>query len=165
MLSILGQTSANVGYILGDKSKGVIRNLAIFGGKLDTAATADSAAIQAALTAASLLAKTDSGKLYWLPEVQNYEKKGEENTTGALNLGPTVMLKEGKNGYEVKMDGNSEFCKQLRKWNNKTIGLLEFDSNRQLWGRASGTDFYGYTAKVFFDKMSVASGQARKKAS
>lgn len=160
MLSILGRTSANVGYVLGDKTKGVIRNIVIFGDKFSAAQTADTAAIETALVAASLKAKSDAGKLYWLPEVQNFEDRAEQNTTGALNLGPTVMLKEGKPGYEIKVDGNSEFAKEMRKWNNKTVGCFEFDSNRQLWGRQVGTDFYGYSAKIFVNSMRVASGQA-----
>jgi hypothetical protein len=160
MLTIQGLTAANVGQVLGDLSKGVIKNIVIFGDKLDSAATADAAAIQTALVAASLKAKTDSGKIYWLPEVQNFEDRSEQNSTGALNLGPTVMLKEGKPGYEIKVDGNSEFAKQMRKWNNKTVGILEYDSNQKLWGRASGTDFYGYTAKIYVNAMRVASGQA-----
>lgn len=160
MLSIQGLTAANVGQIAGDLSKGVIKNIVIFGGSLNAAATADAAAIQAALVAKSLLSKTDSEKIYWLSEVQNFEDRAEQNSTGALNLGPTVMLKEGKPGYEIKVDGNSEFAKQMRKWNNKTIGILEYDSNQKLWGRASGTDFYGYTAKIFVNSMRVASGQA-----
>lgn len=160
MLSILGQTSSNVGQILGDSAKGVIKNLAIFGGYLTSAETADAASLQTALNAKSLKAKTANDKLYWLPEVQNYENRAEQNTTGALNLGPTVMLKEGKAGYEIKCDGSSEFAKAMRRWNNKTVGILEFDSNRKLWGRASGTDFYGYSAKIFVNAMSVASGQA-----
>jgi hypothetical protein len=160
MLSILGQTSANVGYILGDQAKGVIKNIVIFGGSLSSAQTADSAAIEAALAANSKLAKTATNKVYWLPEVQNFEDRAEQNTTGALNLGPTVMLKEGKPGYEIKVDGTSEFAKEMRKWNNKTVAICEYDSNRKLWGRVSGTDFKGYTAKIFVNAMRVASGQA-----
>jgi hypothetical protein len=159
-LSILGQTSSNVGQILGDASKGVIKNLVIHGGAFSAAQTESATAIQAALAAASKVAKTDSGKLYWLPEVQNFEDRAEQNTTGALNLGPTVMLKEGKAGYEIKCDGSSEFAKAMRKWNNKTVGIYEYDSNRQLWGRQSGTDFKAYTAKIYVNAMRVASGQA-----
>ncbi len=159
-LSILGQTSANVGQILGDDSKGVIKAMAIFGGTLTATQTADAAAIQAALIANSKLAKTETEKIYWLPEVQNFEDKAEQNSTGALNLGPTVMLKEGKAGYEIRVDGSSEFAKQMRKWNNKTVGIFEYDSNRKLWGRQVGDDFKAYSAKVYVNAMRVASGQA-----
>jgi hypothetical protein len=159
-LSILGQTASNVGQIIGDRSKGVIKNLVIFGGKLSAAQTADAASIEAALIAASKKAVSDSGKLYWLPEVQNFEDRAEQNSTGALNLGPTVVLKEGKAGYEIKVDGSSEFAKSMREWNNKTVAIMEFDSNRQLWGAKTGDDFVGYAAKVFVNAMRVASGQA-----
>jgi hypothetical protein len=159
-LSILGSNASNVGLILGDVSKGVIKNIAIFGGKIAAANYADASTLETFLAAASKKARSDDGKLYWLPEVQNFEDRSEQNTTGALNLGPTVMLKEGKKGYEIRVDGTSEFCKQLRKWNNKTIAILEYDSNGKLWGRRSGTDFYGYTAKIFTNQMGVASGQA-----
>lgn len=159
-LSILGSSSSNVGQILGDASKGVIKNIAIFGGTLLEADMADSATLQAKLVANSKKAKTDTEKIYWLPEVQNIENRAEQNTTGALNLGPTVMLKEGKAGYELKVDGSSEFCKLLRKWNNKTIAVLEYDSNRKLWGRAVGTSYKGYTAKIYANQMQIATGQA-----
>lgn len=159
MLSILGETSANTGQILGDASKGIIKNIAIFGGEISAANMADAPTLEAFLAAASLKAKSDSGKLYWLPEVQNIEDRSEQNTTGALNLGVTVILKEGKTGYELKVDGSSEFCKQLRKWNNKTIAVLEYDSNKKLWGRLAGTSLFGYTAKIFTNQPRVASGQ------
>lgn len=160
MLSIIGNTTSNVGQILGDANKGVIKNIVIFGGTLSAADVADSATLQAKLIANSKLAKTDTEKVYWLPEVQNFEDKAEQNTTGALNLGPTVMLKEGKAGYEIRVDGTMEFAKLLRKWNNKTIGILEYDSNRMLWGRAVGTDFKAYTAKMYVNQIRPASGQA-----
>lgn len=160
MLSILGTTSSNVGQILGDQSKGVIKNLIIHGGTIGAASYADSAALQAYLVGSAKLAKTDTEKIYWLPEVQNFEDRAEQNTTGALNLGPTVMLKEGKPGYEIRVDGTSEFAKRMRRWNNKTVGIYEYDSNRKLWGRQVGADFKAYTAKIFVNAMRVASGQA-----
>lgn len=160
MLSILGTTSSNVGQILGDQAKGVIKNIIIFGGAIAEADYADAQSLQDFLVAASKLAKSDTDKVYWLPEVQNFEDKSEQNTTGALNLGPTVMLKEGKAGYEIRMDGTSEYAKRLRAWNNKTVGILEYDSNKKLWGRQVGTDFKAYTAKVYVNAMKVASGQA-----
>lgn len=159
-LSILGFTTSNVGQILGDANKGVIRNIVIFGGTLSAADMADPATLQAKLVANSKLAKSSTEKVYWLPEVQNFEDKAEQNTTGALNLGPTVMLKEGKAGYEIRVDGTMEFAKLLRKWNNKTIGVLEYDSNRMLWGRQVGTDFKAYTAKMYVNQIRPASGQA-----
>lgn len=159
-LSILGTTTSNVGQILGDSNKGVIKNIVIFGGTLLEADMLDSDTLQQKLIANSKLAKTDTEKIYWLPEVQNFEDKAEQNTTGALNLGPTVMLKEGKAGYEIRVDGTMEFAKLLRKWNNKTIGILEYDSNRQLWGRAVGTSYKAYTAKMYVNQIRPASGQA-----
>lgn len=157
--SLIGNTAGNTGQILGDASKGVIKNFAIFGGKFTASDYADATSREAALKAASLKSKTDSAKLFWLPEVQNVEDRSESDKEGSLNLGYKTILVEGKPAYEVKVFGSSEFAKQMRKFNGQIVRVLEFDANQKLWGTQSGTDIIGYQAKIQTKGQKVATGQ------
>jgi hypothetical protein len=158
-LSLCGSIGANTGELQCDAARGVIRKLYIFGGAITAANYADSTALGAALKAASLLPKTDKDKLFPLPEVQNIEDRSEANTTGSLNQGFTSIIREGKPAYELKIFAGNELVKNLRKFNNATVQILELDSNGKLWGTASGTSVVGYKAKLFFGGLKSATGQ------
>jgi hypothetical protein len=157
--SIVGNTASNVGQILGDASKGILKNFVIFGGTLTSSQTADAASRTTALKAASLKSKSDSGKLFWLPEIQNIEDRAEADKEGTLNLGYKSILVEGKPAYEVKVFGSSEFNQAIRGFNGQIVRVMEYDSNEKLWGCKSGTSFQGYQAKIQTRGQKGATGQ------
>lgn len=157
--SLCGSIGANTGGILCDVSRGITKKLYIFGGTISAAEYADAAALEAALTAASLLSKSDKDKIFPLPEIQDITDKSDTNKEGSLNQGFKTVLLEGKPAYEFKFFGGSTLVKSLRKFNNQTVRILELDSNNRMWGTSSGTNVIGFQAKLFFGGLKAATGQ------
>jgi hypothetical protein len=141
------------------QSKGVIKNIALFGGSFTASNNADAVSREAALRAASLLPFSDEGKFIWLPEVQNVEDRSESDRTGSLNQGFTTVLVEGRPAYEFKFFADSEYAKLLRGYNGETVKFMEFDSNKKLWGAKNGTSTIGYQAKIKVNGQKIATGQ------
>lgn len=157
--SLCGKSVANTGELACDKSRGVLQNILIFNGSIDSADYADEATFTAKLSALSKLSKDDSNKLFLLNEVQNLEDSSEANKEGSLNLGFKAILAEGKPGYKIKIFAGGDLLKRLRKFNNQTVRVLEYDKNGVVWGTKSGSLFKGFQAKLFFVGNKIATGQ------
>ncbi len=159
MFSLCANIGANTGEILCDVSRGILKKSFIYNDVFGSSQYADSDTFLAALVNASKKSKYASDKLFPLPEVQDIADKSEANKEGTLGLGFKTVLLEGKPAYEIKGFAGNALLKQLRKFNNQTIRIFEFDSNNNFWGTKSGTDFMGFKAKVFFTGGKIATGQ------
>lgn len=157
--SLCGKSVANTGELACDKSRGVLKKIFIFNGSIASGDYADSDTFLAKLVANSKLSKDDSNKVFAINEAQNLEDSSEANKEGSLNLGFSTVLLEGKPGYKVKMFAGGDLLKRLRKFNNQTIRIIEYDANGVFWGVKSGGTFKGFQAKVFFTGNKIATGQ------
>jgi hypothetical protein len=157
--SLCGTSVENTGQQLCDKSKGVLRKLFIFNGTIEAADYVDEDTFLDTLIGYSKLTKTDSNKVFVLPEAQDLALANEANKEGSLNLGFKATILEGRPAYKVKGFAGADLLKRLRKFNNQTIRVLEYDANGVFWGTKSGTAFKGYQARLFFDGGYIATGQ------
>ncbi len=157
--SLCGRSVANTGELACDKSRGVLKNIFIFNGDIASEDYADEATFTAHLSSLSKLSKDDSNKLFVINEAQNLEDASEANKEGTLNLGFKATLAEGKPGYKIKVFAGGDLLKRLRKFNNQTVRIFEYDSNGVVWGTKSGNLFRGFQAKLFFAGNKIATGQ------
>jgi hypothetical protein len=157
--SLCSLSNANTGLIDCDISRGVLKQLFIFNGEIAEADYADTDTLLAQLVENSKLSKSAANKIFPLPEVQEVSDKSEANKEGSLGLGFKTVLLEGKPAYEMKVFAGSTLAKAMRKFNNQTVGILEYDANGRVWGTKSGTDFTGFQAKIFVTSPKMATGQ------
>lgn len=157
--SLCSTSVDNLGEQACDKSRGVLKKLFIFNGKVEEADYASQTAFLNKLIANSKLSKSESNKVFPLNEIQDIADASEANTEGTLNLGFKAVLREGKPAYTVKLFAGSDLYKRLRTFNNQTVKLIEYDANGVFWGCKSGTDFKGFQAKIFFTGNKLATGQ------
>lgn len=157
--SLCSTSVDNLGEQACDKSRGVLKKLFIFNGKVEEADYASQTAFLNKLIANSKLSKSESNKVFPLNEIQDIADASEANTEGTLNLGFKAVLREGKPAYTVKLFAGSDLYKRLRTFNNQTVRLIEYDANGVFWGCKSGTDFKGFQAKIFFTGNKLATGQ------
>jgi hypothetical protein len=158
-LSLCSASVANTGELACDKSRGVLRKIAIFNGEIAAADYADETTFFNKLIANSKLSKDDSNKLFIINEAQDIADASEANKEGTLNLGFKTTLLEGKPAYNFKVFAGSDLLKRLRTFNNQTVRIIEFDANGVIWGLKSGTKFKGFQAKLFFSGNKIATGQ------
>jgi hypothetical protein len=157
--SLCSTTTENTGSILCDVSRGVLNRLFIFNGSIAAADYGDSDDLLAKMVEYSKLSKTATNKIFPLPEAQEIADSSEANKEGSLGLGFKTILLEGKPAYTVKAFAGSTLVKAMRRFNNQTVRLLEYDENGRLWGTVSGTDFVGFQAKIFVTGGKIATGQ------
>jgi hypothetical protein len=150
----------NVGGIKCDVSRGVLRQPFIFNDEFDAADVADSDTFLNKLVENAGLGKNTSGKVFPLPTVEEITDKSEANKEGSLALGFKQVLFEGRPAWEAKFFAGNVQMKSLRKFNNKTVGVLEYDANGNMWGTVSSGKFKGFAAKVFFAGGKLATGNA-----
>lgn len=158
-LSLCGSSVENTGGIACDKSRGVAKKFFIFNGSFAEADYATESAFFTKLVENSKLSKLDADKVFVLEEVQEIEKTSEANTEGTLGLGFKTILREGRPAYRFKAFGGSDQLKRLRKFNNQTVRLIEFDANGVAWVYQTGTEAKGFQAKLFFTGNDLATGQ------
>lgn len=149
----------NVGGIKCDVSRGVLRQPFIFNDTMDANDALDSDTFLAALVARSILGKNEVGKIFPLPVVEEITDKSEANKEGSLALGFKTTLFEGRPAYEAVFFAGSVQLKSLRSYNGKTVGILEYDANKKMWGTVSGGLYKGFAAKIFFSGGKIATGQ------
>lgn len=157
--SLCGKSVANTGELACDKSRGVGKKLFIYNGAIAEADYADETTFLNKLIANSKLSKDDSDKVFVLNELQDLTDASEANKEGSLNLGFKTVLLEGKPAYTAKLFAGGDLLKRLRKFNNQTIRIIEYDANGVFWGTKSGTTFKGFQAKLFFTGNKIATGQ------
>ena len=97
--SLCGSSVANTGEQACDKSKGVLSKLFIYNGALEAADYVDEDTFHDELVSRSVLSKSDSEKVFVLPEIQNIELTNEANKEGSLNLGYKATILEGRAGW------------------------------------------------------------------
>lgn len=158
-ISLCGSIAQNVGAPACDVSKGVGKKIAIFNGVIGPENYATPALFNAKLIANSKLAAANTNKIFPIPEMQDIVNASEANTEGTLGLGFKAIIREGRPAYTVKIFAGAQLLKQLRRWNNQTIRILEFDANNRVWGVKVGQNFMGYEARLFFDGNMLATGQ------
>lgn len=152
-------SNRNTGGIKCDVSRGVLSKPFIFNDDYEVGDVNTPQTFLAALIASSILGKNESGKVFPMPNVEEITNKAEANKEGTLALGFKQILFEGRPAYEIKFFAGNVQLKALRAYNNKTVGLLEYDRNKNMWGTVSGTKFKGFSAKVFFTGGDLATGQ------
>ena len=157
--SLCGKSVANTGELACDKSRGVLKKLFIFNGSIGANDYADETTFMNKLIANSKLSKEDSDKIFVLNEAQDLADASDANKDGSLNLGFKTVLLEGKPGYTIKFFAGGDLLKRLRKFNNQTVRVLEYDANGVVWGTKSGGAFKGFQAKLFFTGNKIATGQ------
>lgn len=157
--SLCGTSVANTGEQACDKAKGVAKKFFIFNGTIEAADYASEAAFLAKMTANSKLSKDASNKVFVINEIQDFADASDANKEGSLNQGFKTVLLEGKPGYKGKVFAGADLLKRLRKFNNQTVRIIEYDTNGVFWGTKSGTAFKGYQAKLFFAGGKLATGQ------
>lgn len=158
-LSLCAGVVANTGELACDVSKGVLKKLFIFNGEVDSADYATPELLLTKLVANSKLSKSATNKVFPINEAQDIADASEANKEGSLGLGFKAVLLEGKPAYTVKIFAGADLLKRLRKFNNQTVRVFEYDSNNVLWGTKSGTKFIGYSCKLFFTGGKLATGQ------
>jgi hypothetical protein len=159
--SLCSTNANNTGQQECDVAKGIVQKLFIDNGKVAAADYADAATFFAKLVSNSKLSKTDTNKIFPLPEIQDIVDSSDANKEGSLNQGFKTVLLEGKPGYKVKFFGGSSLLKRLKAgYDNQVVKLRELDANGYFWGTKSGTDSVGYSAKLFFTGGKAATGQA-----
>lgn len=158
-LSLCSTTVANTGELSCDKSRGVAKKFFIFNGTIDSADLATAQAFFDKLVANSKLSKDDGDKVFVLNEVQELTNTAEANTEGTLGLGFKTIIREGRPAYTAKVFGGGDMLKRLRKFNNQTVRLIEYDANDAAWAYKTGGDARGFQAKLFFSGNMLASGQ------
>jgi hypothetical protein len=158
--SLCTLSNKNVGGIKCDVARGVLRQLFIFNDDLTAENVDTPATMLTSLITGSRLGKNETGKVFPLPSVEEIADKSEANKEGTLALGYKQILFEGRPAYEVKFFAGTVQMKSLRRWNNKTVGILEFDANSNIWGTVAGGKFKGFQAKIFFAGGKAATGQA-----
>jgi hypothetical protein len=157
--SLCSNSGANTGEILCDVSRGVLKKIFIFNDGFNSTDYATATSFLAALVSGSKLSKLASGKVFPIPEAQDIQDASEANKEGSLGLGFKAILLEGKPAYKVKVFAGNSVAKQLRKFNNQTVRILEYDANDHIWGTKSGSNFVGFKAKLFFTGGKIATGQ------
>ena len=159
MYSLCGTSVDNIGGQDCDKSRGVLKRIAIDFGSVEAADYADEQAFVDRLIVKSKLSKTDAQKLLIINEAQDLTESSDANKEGSLNLGFKTVLIEGKPSYKVKIFAGGDQLKRLRSLNNKTVKIREFDGNGTWWGTKTGTSSIGFDAKLFFTGNKIATGQ------
>jgi predicted regulator of amino acid metabolism with ACT domain len=149
---------SNTGGIECDVSRGVLDRILVYNGAVPTASYSDSDTFLSYLVTASKKSRTDSGKIFPFPSAQEIADKSEANTEGSLGLGFKTILREGLPSYEFKVFAGMVQLKALRKMNNKTIRIFEYDRNKNIWGTSVGTSFKGFQAKIFVTGGKIATG-------
>ena len=157
--SLCGKSVANTGELACDKSRGVLKKILITNGAISESDYADELTFINKLIANSKLSKDDSDKVFPINEAQDLADASEANKEGSLNLGFKTVLLEGKPAYTVKLFAGGDLLKRLRKFNNQTVRIIEYDANNVFWGTKSGTTFKGFQAKLFFTGNKIATGQ------
>jgi len=158
-LSLCASSVANTGELACDKSRGVLKKIFIFNGAVASADYADEETLFNKLVTNSKLSKSESNKLFVINEAQDIADSSEANTEASLGLGFKAIIREGRPAYTVKIFAGGDLLKRLRKWNNQTVRILEYDANGTIWGIKSGTEFKGFQAKLFFTGNKLATGQ------
>lgn len=158
-LSLCSSSVANTGELACDKSRGVLKKIFIFNGALSSSDYADEETLFNALVANSKLSKDDSDKLFVINEAQEITDSSETNTEATLGLGFKAIIREGRPAYTVKIFAGADLLKRLRRFNNQTVRILEYDANGTIWGVKSGTELKGFQAKLFFTGNKLATGQ------
>jgi predicted regulator of amino acid metabolism with ACT domain len=149
---------SNTGGVDCDVSRGVLDRPFVYNGSIPAASYSDSDTLLTYLIAASKKSRTNSDKIFPFPSAQEIADKSEANTEGSLGLGFKTILREGLPSYEIKVFAGMVQLKALRKMNNKTIRIFEYDKNRNLWGTKSGSSFKGFQAKIFVTGGKIATG-------
>lgn len=157
--SILGNSSVNIGGVEGDISRGVLNRIFIYNGEISPSDYTDGDTLLTYLVAASKKSRTDSDKIFPFPSAQELADKSEANKEGTLGLGYKTVLREGLPSYEVKVLAGSIQLKALRKYNNKTVRIFEYDENKNLWHTEVGSNIKGFQAKLFVSGGNIATGQ------
>ena len=157
--SLCGSSVDNTGQQECDKAKGVLNRIAIDNGIVAAADYADGTTFHNRLTVKSKLSKSDTQKLFILPEIQDLVDASESNKEGSLNQGFKTVLLEGKPGYKFKFFGGADLLKRCKTFDNQTVRIREYDANGVWWGTKTGTDSIGYQAKLFFTGGKAATGQ------
>lgn len=150
MQNLCAQIGANTASILCDKSKARTSKLFIYNGAIEDIDTADDVTMLADLAAKSQLSKFASDKIFPLPYILDRADVSEANAEGTLSSGYKEVLREGLPAYDYKFKSGNALLKQLRKFNNTTIRIFEYDTSGNLWGTVSGTTFLGFQAQLFF---------------
>jgi hypothetical protein len=159
MYSILGTSTDNTGQQEGDKSRGIIKKVFIYGGTLVPADFVDADTFLAALTAKAKLDKNDPEKVFVINESQDIADNSEANKEASLNLGFSTTLLEGKPKYTIKVFAGSDLVKRYRTFNNQSVRVIELDSNGVFWVTEVGGNARGFQAKLFFVGNKGATGQ------
>jgi hypothetical protein len=158
-LSLCSSSVANTGELACDKSRGVLKKIFIFNGEVDSADYADEETLFNTLVANSKLSKDDGDKVFVINEAQDVADSSESNTEGSLGLGFKAIIREGRPAYTVKIFAGADQLKRLRRYNNQTVRILEYDANGVLWGVKSNSKLKGFQAKLFFVGNKLATGQ------
>lgn len=158
-LSLCSTSVANTGELACDKSRGVAKKFFIFNGSIAEADYATPEDFFNALVANSKLSKDDADKVFVLNEVQELTDNSEANTEASLGLGFKSIIREGRPSYTAKIFDGGDALKRLRKFNNQTVRIIEYDANGVAWAYQSGTTAKGFQAKLFFTGNKLATGQ------
>lgn len=161
VISLCGESGANTGKLLCDARRGIIKLLLLGGGTFEPADYATQEAYEAAILEKINLPNSDPQKLFPFPEVQNITNNTEANTTGTSGLGFQMILREGKPAYQLGVIIGSTQEKALRRFNNLTVPLYVFDSNRRNWGRMDKDDVqHGVDHLVFTQGKPYSDGSS-----
>lgn len=157
-VSLCASSVANTGAIQCDVAPGIPIKFMIWN---DSEAIADieGSQFQPFMEAGSKLSKSDAGKIFVFPIIQDITDATEANKEGTLNQGFKTVLLEGKPAYTYKVFAGQSLVPQLRKFNNQNVRVLVLDANNRVWGVQSGLNFVGAQAKIFTGGLKFPTGQ------
>ena len=157
---LCGRSNSNTGFALCEAARGILKQPFIFNGGLGADIYNDGDnAVFAELARLVQLSKNDPDKIFPFPQVEDIADSSEQNREGTLGLGFKMVLVEGRPVYTLKVFADAQLTKALRKFNNKTVRILELDVNNNLWGTNIGGIFKGFKAKLFTVGNKIATGQ------
>lgn len=91
-----------------------------------------------------------ANRLYPFPTLYDTSDKSEQNKTGALGSGPTVVLKEGYVGYDFMMAPNPCQQSRLRDFNGRNMRVFIYGNKKLCGYQQSDGTVRGFTpASVF----------------
>lgn len=153
----------NAGVPACDKTRGIPRYLIIGDKEFTAGEFADIPSWKAAFKAATLVGRSQVGKLIVLPIIADVANTTEANKEGTLNQGFKEVLREGFPSFNFGCQISNNHAQKLRPLNGQDVKCMTVDDNLNVWGTyTSAAKFRGESAKIFIGGDNFSDGQNSK---
>lgn len=146
-----------------DKDRKIPRYIIVGSYEFTPSNYASPTAFIAALKAATLKSRNQSGKLIVLPIIQDVQNATEADAEGSLNQGFKETLREGAPAFKYGVKISNKQAQILRKLNGQDVYVFTIDSDKVAWGTLLSTgNFRGESAKLHISGDNFTDGQNSK---